>query len=115
MYRSWGFSGAAIALSVAVTGIWNIFMKLGLPAVALALLALTGHASTSLVLASLIGVAILLGAIVLFGLVLWKKELARRIGAAVGRAVSAIRRIARRGPVGDWGDRAVRFRHETIE
>jgi uncharacterized membrane protein YbhN (UPF0104 family) len=36
MYRSWAFTTAAIALSIAVTGIWNTFMKLALPMVAVA-------------------------------------------------------------------------------
>jgi uncharacterized membrane protein YbhN (UPF0104 family) len=115
MYRSWGFSNSAIALSAAVTGIWNILMKLGLPVIALALLAVTGNANASLVLASLIGLAILIAAVVLLALVLWKKELARRIGAGLGRGASAVRALFRKPPVKDWGEAAVRFRHETIE
>ncbi|MGH2590879.1 MAG: lysylphosphatidylglycerol synthase transmembrane domain-containing protein, partial [Actinomycetota bacterium] len=43
--RSWGFAAHAIALYVGVTGVWNVFLKLGLPIVALALLAITGQAS----------------------------------------------------------------------
>jgi len=115
MYRSWGFSNSTIALSVAVTGIWNIFMKLGMPVIALALLAITGKASAALVAASLIGVAVLAAAVVVFALVLWKRELARRIGDALGRGVSAIRKLVRKPPVKDAGEAAVRFRHETIE
>lgn len=115
MYHAWGFSNAAIALSAAVTGIWNILMKLGLPLVALGLLAVTGHASASLVLTSLVGLAILIGAIVLLSLVLWKKQLAQRIGAGLGRIASAVRKIFRKPPVQDWGGAAVRFRHQTIE
>jgi uncharacterized membrane protein YbhN (UPF0104 family) len=115
MYRSWGFSNSAIALSALVTGIWNILMKLGLPVIALALLAVTGHASASLVIASLIGLAILIAAVVLLALVLWKKELARAIGNGLGRVASAVRKLIRKPPVNDWGEAAVRFRHETIE
>jgi hypothetical protein len=40
MYSSWGFRKAASTLSVAVTGVWNIFGKLALPVGALALVAL---------------------------------------------------------------------------
>src|SRR6266540_1378970 len=36
---SWGFSGTSVALYVGVTGIWNIFTKLGLPMLALVFLA----------------------------------------------------------------------------
>jgi uncharacterized protein (TIRG00374 family) len=115
MYRSWGFSNSAIALSALVTGIWNILMKLGLPVIALALLAVTGFANASLVVASLVGLAILIGAVVLLAMVLWKKELARKIGTALGRVASAIRKLVRKPPVNDWGEAAVRFRHETIE
>ncbi|HEX2424600.1 MAG TPA: hypothetical protein VHM47_01820 [Actinomycetota bacterium] len=53
MYRSWRFSPSAIALSVATTGIWNIFMKLALPIVALGLLALNHQARGGIVTASL--------------------------------------------------------------
>jgi putative heme transporter len=113
MYRSWGFSTSAIALSVATTGIWNMFMKLGLPIVALALLAVTGQASASLVTASLIGLAVLVIAVVLFALMLWRESLAERIGSGLGRAASAVLRVFRR-PAVDWGAAAVRFRQDII-
>jgi putative heme transporter len=115
IYRSWGFSNSAIALLVLITGIWNLFMKLGLPLASLAILAVQGQASGALVVASLIGVVILLGGLALFALVLWKKALARRIGATIGRVVSAPLRLLRRPPVGDWGEAAVRFRRQTID
>jgi uncharacterized membrane protein YbhN (UPF0104 family) len=115
MYRSWGISSSAIALSVLVTGIWNIFMKLGLPVIALVLLVITGKSSAALVVAALIGLAVLAGAVLAFALVLWKKELARRIGAMFGRVASSIRRAIRKPPVDDWGEAAVRFRRQTID
>jgi membrane-associated phospholipid phosphatase len=90
-------------------------MKLGLPVIALALLAMTGGSSNKAVLGALIGVAALIVAVVVFGLLLWKREFARSIGSGLGRMVSAIRKVVRKPPVTDWGDRAVRFRHETIE
>jgi len=115
MYRSWGFTTSAIALSIAVTGIWNMFMKLGLPVIAFALLAMTGGSSGKAVLGALVGVIALVVALVLFGLLLWKREFARSIGSWLGRVVSAMLKLVRKPPVTDWGARAVRFRHETIE
>jgi uncharacterized membrane protein YbhN (UPF0104 family) len=115
MYRSWGFTTSAIALSALVTGIWNVFMKLGLPVIALAILAVQGKASGGLVLASLVGVVVLAGGIVLFALVLWKKALARRIGDVLGRAASFLLKLIRRPPVKEWGEAAVRFRRQTID
>ena len=68
--RSWGFTGTAIALYIGVTGIWNIFMKLALPVLSLALLAITGQAAPALVVAALIGLAVLVVAVALFALAL---------------------------------------------
>jgi uncharacterized protein (TIRG00374 family) len=115
IYRSWGFTYPAITLSQLVTFVWNTFMKLGLPIVALAALAIEGNTSTGLVVAAVFGLGILFVAIVLFGLVLWKKSLARRIGAGLGRVVSFFRKVIRKSPVRDWGEAAVRFRHESID
>jgi putative heme transporter len=112
--RSWGFAAHAIALYVGVTGVWNVFLKLGLPIVALALLAITGQASAALLAAALIGLAMLSVAVVLFALALWKMELARRIGDALGRAASAVRRPFHKPPITTWGDQAVAFRKRTI-
>ncbi|MGZ8611235.1 MAG: lysylphosphatidylglycerol synthase transmembrane domain-containing protein [Actinomycetota bacterium] len=112
--RSWGFYRQSIALYVGVTGVWNVFLKLGLPIVALALLALTGQATLALVIGALIGLAVLAVAVALFALALWRKDLARRIGDRLGRIVSAVRHVVRRPPVGDWGEQAVAFRSRTI-
>ena len=114
MLRSWGFDGQAVALYVGITGIWNIFMKLGLPIIALAALAISGQASGTLVVASLIGLAVLVVAVSLFALALWKKEFARRIGDRLGRIASALGRPFHRSPVTGWGEQAVDFRKRTI-
>jgi len=114
MLRSWGFGGQDIALYVGVTGIWNIFLKLGLPIISLGLLAITGQANAALVVAALIGLAILGVAVALFALALWKKELARRIGDGLGRLVSAVLRPFGKPPITTWGEQAVGFRKRTI-
>jgi uncharacterized protein (TIRG00374 family) len=114
MLRSWGFGGQDIALYVGVTGVWNVFLKLGLPIVSLALLAITGQASAALLVAALVGLAILAVAVALFALALWKKELARRIGDRLGRIVSAVVRPFGRPPMTTWGEQAVAFRKRTI-
>lgn len=112
---SWGFEPSRISLYILVTGIWNVFLKLGLPLAALGLLAITGELTSTLVAAALVGVLVLLVAMVLFGLVLWKKAFARRIGDGLGRAVSWLLRVVRRPPVSGWGEAAVRFRKQTIQ
>jgi len=115
MFRSWGFTGSEIALLISTTGIWNSFMKLGLPVVSLALLAATGHATKALLIPAMVGVVILVASLALFALLLWKKRFARAIGEGLGRTWSRILRLFRRPPVTGWGEAAVRFRHQTIE
>lgn len=113
--HSWGFGAQSVALYVGVTGIWNVFLKLGLPIVALALLAITGQANPALLAAALIGLAVLAVAVTLFALALWKKEFARRIGDRLGRMFSAVRRAFRKPPITTWGEQAVGFRARTIK
>ena len=113
--HSWGFTGSEIALMISTTGIWNSFMKLGLPVIALAILAITGQATSALLIPAAIGLAILAGSLVLFALMLKEKRFARAIGEGVGRAWSWIRTLLRRPPVTGWGERAVRFRKQTIK
>lgn len=115
MYRSWGFTNTAIGLSVLVTGIWNIFMKLGLPIIAVVILVIAGQSSAGLLVAALIGLLVLAVAIVLFALILWKKELAYKIGEAIGKPVSFVRRLMHKPPVQGWGEATVRFRRDTID
>jgi len=93
MYSSWGFTGADVTRSVVVSGIWNNFVKMGFPIVALALLATTEDVSSALLVASLVGVAVLIGSIVVFGLILKSDWLAERLGNAMGRVVSGIKGV----------------------
>jgi uncharacterized protein (TIRG00374 family) len=65
------------------------------------------------VTASLIGVIVLVVASVLFALMLWREDLARRIGSAANRPVNAVRRLLRKQR-SEVGDAAVRFRGEII-
>jgi uncharacterized membrane protein YbhN (UPF0104 family) len=112
--RSWGFDPQMVALYVGVTGIWNVFLKLGLPIVSLGLLAITGEASLALVVAGLVGLGVLAAATGLFALALWKTEFARRIGEGLARVASAARRPFHRPPITTWGAQAVDFRRRTI-
>jgi uncharacterized membrane protein YbhN (UPF0104 family) len=113
--RSWGFTGSAIALYIGVTGIWNIFTKLALPVISIALLAFTGGGGGAYMAAALVGVLVLAGAVVLLGLVFWRESFARRVGNRLGRIVSWFRRLAHKDPITDGADRASSFRADTVE
>ena len=114
MLGSWGFTPAETTLYIGVTGIWNIFTKLALPVIALALLVLTGETSARLVSLAAVGVAVLVVAVVLLTLVFRSEAMARKVGEFLGRVVSGVKHLFRKEPVTDMGDRAVKFRQETI-
>lgn len=114
MLTSWGFTVSAITRSAVVTGIWNNFVKLGMPILALGLLAIEGDVSKAWISASAIGLAALVGAVVGLGMVLKSDRLARSVSSALERFVSNVRRVVRKSPVTGLGERVVRFRHDTI-
>ncbi len=114
MLNSWGFTAGEITLFVGVTGIWNIFAKLALPVLALALLVLTGHVDPKLVTAAAIGVVTLIIAVAILVLVFRSEAMARRIGDRFGKILTWFRKLFRKGPAEGMGDKLVKFRRETI-
>jgi uncharacterized protein (TIRG00374 family) len=115
MYSSFGRSGEEIGLAAVLTGLWNNFVKLGLPVVALAILAVTGTADGAQAATAVIGLGLLLAAVGVFALMLRSDALARRVGAAGGRVATRLRRLVRRRAVSGWDEAAVRFRADTID
>ena len=114
MYSNYGFKKADVSLSILVTGLWNNFVKLGMPVIALALLAISGDATGALLLASLIGIGMLIAAIALFAMTLKSERAARAVGRGLARVVSKLRRLFRKEPVAGWDDGFARFRSDAI-
>jgi putative heme transporter len=115
MYVSYGFARQDIGLSLALTGLWNTFVKLGMPIVALALLAIGGNAGGALGAASLVGVLILVGTILAFAVVLRSEQGAFGVGQRLGALLTVLARLTRRSPPGDWGATLAGFRRRTVE
>ncbi len=113
MFRSFGHSAAAIGIAAALTGLWNTFVKLGLPIVALAALAFRGHPNPAMLGAAGAGLAILAAAIIALVLVASSDRLAGAIGSAAERTASAVGRPLRLGPFAGWDDGLRRFRNQT--
>jgi uncharacterized protein (TIRG00374 family) len=116
MFDSWGFTPTEYTLSSLVTGMWNNFVKLGLPVIALVLLALTGDLRAEFVPAAIVGVAVMAVTIVAFALLLRSDRLAAAIGERIGAVASAIGRRLHHdlGSRQAWGERAVQFRERTV-
>jgi uncharacterized protein (TIRG00374 family) len=115
MLGSWGYSRSRTTTAVLVSGVWNSFIKLGLPVLALALVALQGNAGGGRLIAALAGIAGLVAAIVVFALMLRSEEGARRFGVLAGRVASRARRLIGRPPVAGWELATVKFRTRTID
>ena len=114
MLSSWGFSKSRTTVSVVLTGLWNNFVKLATPIVALAILAVEGETSGGKVVAATVGVAALVASVVVFALMLRSEEFAARAGLAAGRWTSGLRRLFHRGPVTGWDLAVVKFRGRVI-
>ena len=117
MFRSWGYTEGDVARYTLVTGVWNTYIKLGLPVIALGLLAVSGpRIDPRLAGGAVLGIAGLIVSIVLIALALWKASFARSIGRQLWRPVGLVReRVLRRARGEDWGEAAVRFRRQSIE
>ena len=115
MLGSWGYSGSRTTVAVLVSGVWNAFAKLGLPVLALALVALQGDTSGGRVVAALLGIAGLVAAIVTFALLLRSERVAERVGLRAGRVASRLLGLVGRPPVAGWELATVKFRNRTME
>ena len=100
---------------MALTGLWNQLASLGFPAVALALLTLSGGKNPLLQTVALIGFSIFIAAVVAFAVTLASDRFAFRIGGLLNRLANWGYRIARRGPVGWTAEAVVEFRARTAD
>ena len=114
MLGSWRVSGSRRTVAILVSGVWNSFIKLGMPVLALALLAVTGAASPARVTLAVAGVAGLAGAIAVFAAMLHSERNAERVGLLAGRAASRLLALVRRPPVHGWEIATTKFRQRTI-
>ena len=114
MFGSWGFSKSRTTVSLVVAGIWNNFVKLGMPVLALALLAFSGEASGSRVVAGSIGIAALVASVGVFASILHSEEFARRAGVRAARMAGPLRRALHKGSAQGWDVATVRFRNRII-
>lgn len=114
MLRSWKFAASAVALAVAIAGLWNQLANLAFPVVALGLLTLADEDNPGLRTAALTGFIVLVIAITAFALVLSRAERAHRIGDLAARLANRALRVVRRGPVGWGGESFARFRSQAL-
>jgi hypothetical protein len=113
MLGSWRYSRSRATTAVLVSGVWNSFIKLGLPVLALGAVALTGAASSGRVVAALAGLGGLAVAVVVFGAMLHSEQTAHRVGLAAGAVTSRVLALVGRPPVAGWEIATVRADRST--
>ena len=111
--RSWGFGAPAITLAILVSGVWNVFLKLGLPVVALVLLVFAGEATSGLVIAAAIGFVALAASVLVLTLVMRSEQLADAVGRVAQRMASWGLRTARRPDRTGIEQGVLDFRHRS--
>lgn len=111
---SWGFSKSRSTLSIIVTGIWNNFVKLGTPILALAILALQGGRGGGRLVAAILGLCGLVGAILVFGLILRSEDFARRVALRTEGWASRLLGLIKRKPAHGWDLALTKWRTRVI-
>lgn len=81
MLASYEVPGATATAGIAITSVWSVFMTLGLPIMGVLALLITGQLEQKFLLAGVVGVAAIVGAVIVFWLILRSEPSARRVGS----------------------------------
>jgi uncharacterized membrane protein YbhN (UPF0104 family) len=100
MLSGWGVSAADYVLYTLVSGIWNVFARLGLPAIALLAVATDGRPNGGLLTGVAVALALLAAMAGGLGVLLRSESLALRADRGLHRAVTVACRLVRRRPPG---------------
>jgi uncharacterized membrane protein YbhN (UPF0104 family) len=98
MLSGWGISTADYVLYTLVSGIWNVFVRLALPVIALLVMVTASRPGAGLIAAAATGLALFCATAVGLGLVLRSESFALRVGRALWRAFAVGCRLVRRKP-----------------
>jgi uncharacterized protein (TIRG00374 family) len=115
MFASFGFPNVLISSAVITTGVWAFAMKIALPIAAVALLAITAHASHEVVTAAVIGLIALAVAGLVVHLVFRSERTAHWIGGLADRAVNWATGLFQRPPTRRIELALVSFERQTIQ
>ncbi|VAW08701.1 hypothetical protein MNBD_ACTINO01-286 [hydrothermal vent metagenome] len=80
MLTSYGYGIAPATSTIGITSVWNTFVTLSLPVIALVGLALTGQSNAEATTVTLIAAGVVVAMIVVFALILRSEEFSRKLG-----------------------------------
>jgi uncharacterized membrane protein YbhN (UPF0104 family) len=113
MLSSWGIGTAEYVLYTLVSGIWNVFARLGLPVLALLVLVTATRPGAGLIAAAAVGLALLTAAAAGLSLLLRSESFAFRAGCALQSVLTIACRVARRKASFDVPGSLLGFRHQA--
>ena len=115
MLRRLGFATREITRAVTLTSLWNQFLNLSYPIIAVFLLTITGAQTAALATVAFVGVAVLGVVVAGFVVVLASDRLARDVGDLAARFANWALGKVHRGPVQWDGGSFERFRRDAGE
>jgi uncharacterized protein (TIRG00374 family) len=113
--RRYGFGGAPATATIGITSAWNTFVTLLLPVSSLLLLALSGQANAEATTITVVATAAVIGAIVLFALILRDEATAAKVGGWADRAIQWFAGLIKRDIDVDATAGIVHFRSSIID
>jgi putative heme transporter len=113
MLSSWGVSTAQYVLYTLVSGIWNVFARLGLPVLALLVLATATRPGAGLIAAAAVGLLLLAALAAGLGLLVRSEAFAFRAGRALQYGAVTACRLARRKATFDIPGSLLGFRRQA--
>jgi putative heme transporter len=103
MLSSWGVGAAEYVLYTLVSGIWNVFARLGLPVVALLIIMTVSRPEAGLLAGAVAGLVVLAFVAGAFGLLLHSESFALRADAALQPVLRIACKLARKQPPSTGG------------
>ena len=116
MSRSWGFEPRTIGIYTVITNVWDVLVRLSLPAIALGWLALAGVSGASQLIGTAAVATIVLIAFALTTAFIFLSEaFAHRVAGVLDRIVANLARVVRSTRQPDVGGALVRARSESAD
>jgi uncharacterized protein (TIRG00374 family) len=113
MLSSWGVSAADYVLYTLVSGIWNVFARLGLPVLALLVMVTVSRPGGGLIAAAAVGLGLLGATAAGFGLLLHSRSFALRADQLVQHTLTRACRLVRRPVPANVAGSLLGFRDRT--
>ncbi len=114
MLTSYGYGIAPTTATIGITSVWNTFVTLSLPVVALIGLGLTGQSNTEATTATLFAAGVVVAMIVVFALILRSEDFARKLGRWVDGIVRRGAGLVGKEPTIDAEAGIVDFRNSIV-